>query len=364
MDEWEDYYKILQVHYLAEPEVIEGAYKKLLKKYHPDVNKEHNAEEVMKLINRAYEVLGDPVSRKQYLFRWIEKHSGISGLIKEQQMNKKNDFLFHPAKEVLLDYLKLISEKKLNLAYELLSETDKKYIKKKDFIKWQIKVSEVFDLKSYECFVKNNYSSISIRNCFYELLVEFRVKVTEMNNVMDRLEEDEFSKSVVLENNNWRVFLGYRELEKMINKFDELISLKKMKFSEKKRIQKIMNIDNASELLNKKGFNEKAKKEQDRHNRYGNVFSIILCEIDESKRWNEIRYNAIRLVGKGINTCLRGLDISCRWKGKKFLLLLPETNSVRAKSAVCKIQKTVNELFYAQGEVSISMSFAISTTIL
>lgn len=35
----EDYYRILQVHYLAEPEIIESAYKRLAKKYHPDVNK-------------------------------------------------------------------------------------------------------------------------------------------------------------------------------------------------------------------------------------------------------------------------------------------------------------------------------------
>jgi len=35
---WKDYYRILQVHSSAEPEVIAGAYNKLLHKYHPDHN--------------------------------------------------------------------------------------------------------------------------------------------------------------------------------------------------------------------------------------------------------------------------------------------------------------------------------------
>ena len=61
-----DYYKILQVLPTAEDEVIEGAYKKLSKKYHPDVNKAEGAPEKMKQINAAYTVLRDPVSRSLY----------------------------------------------------------------------------------------------------------------------------------------------------------------------------------------------------------------------------------------------------------------------------------------------------------
>lgn len=48
----EDFYRILQVHYLAEPEVIESAYRRLAKKYHPDVNKTAGAELRMKKSTR------------------------------------------------------------------------------------------------------------------------------------------------------------------------------------------------------------------------------------------------------------------------------------------------------------------------
>ncbi len=62
----QDCYKILQVDPKAEPEVIEGAYRRLARKYHPDVNKHPDAAQRMKEINLAYEVLSDPQKRAAY----------------------------------------------------------------------------------------------------------------------------------------------------------------------------------------------------------------------------------------------------------------------------------------------------------
>jgi curved DNA-binding protein CbpA len=61
-----DLYGILQVAPHAEPEVIEAAWKRLSKKYHPDVNKAPDANERMKAINHAYDILRDPVQRERY----------------------------------------------------------------------------------------------------------------------------------------------------------------------------------------------------------------------------------------------------------------------------------------------------------
>lgn len=61
-----DYYKILQVSPDAEQEVIEAAYRHLARKYHPDVNKSPHATERMRLINEAFETLGDPHKRTEY----------------------------------------------------------------------------------------------------------------------------------------------------------------------------------------------------------------------------------------------------------------------------------------------------------
>lgn len=61
-----DYYDILGVSKDASKEEIRKAYKKLAKKYHPDINKEEGAAEKFKEINEAASVLGDDQKRSQY----------------------------------------------------------------------------------------------------------------------------------------------------------------------------------------------------------------------------------------------------------------------------------------------------------
>ncbi|MFH0702315.1 MAG: DnaJ C-terminal domain-containing protein [bacterium] len=63
---YKDYYKILGVSRNASEQEIKSAFRKLARKYHPDVNKASDSAQRFKDINEAYEVLYDPQKRKRY----------------------------------------------------------------------------------------------------------------------------------------------------------------------------------------------------------------------------------------------------------------------------------------------------------
>ena len=64
--EFKDYYKILDVDPGADKKAIKTAFRKLARKYHPDVSDQHDAEEKFKEVAEAYEVLKDSDKRAEY----------------------------------------------------------------------------------------------------------------------------------------------------------------------------------------------------------------------------------------------------------------------------------------------------------
>lgn len=124
-----NYYKTLQVDSEAEVEVIEAAYKRLALKYHPDINKSPEAEERMKAINEARNVLTNPSERRKYDQRLNqasqEKQSqGQNSSRWQETVNDDNIWeeqaVQNLATQILIVIQQLLNEKKWRLAKEKL----------------------------------------------------------------------------------------------------------------------------------------------------------------------------------------------------------------------------------------------------
>ena len=85
-----DLYSVLGVSRRADQDTIRKAYKKLARKYHPDLNKSPAAAEKFKEINAAYDVVGDEEKRKLYdqfgeaaeeVYEETRVHSKLTGRI-------------------------------------------------------------------------------------------------------------------------------------------------------------------------------------------------------------------------------------------------------------------------------------------
>jgi len=75
--QYKDYYEVLGVTRGADADAVKRAYRKLARKYHPDVSKEKNAENKFKELQEAYEVLRDPTSARPTI-SWDETTGRVS----------------------------------------------------------------------------------------------------------------------------------------------------------------------------------------------------------------------------------------------------------------------------------------------
>lgn len=345
MHKWEDYYKLLQIDFLADSDMIALAYKNLAKKHHPDVNKNVVSVEIMTKINAAYETLSHPDKRSQYDLKWLERH-GTNRNRNFKEISSIDALIARQAKGVLQVYFDCLLTKDYETAYRYISENDKKYISKQDFIKWQETVAKVFQPTCFELETLKCYKRKVLKETTFDEVIEFNVTVSEKNLIMNRMEDDEFIKQMVFENNQWSVYIGYKKLTPHINKFERLSNLS----HNKKRVLVKTNLktDFITGFLNKKSLLEKIFLEIERYNRYGNIFSVLICKLSYPDDSNILKLGSnkhliIKEVSDVISQSIRILDVPCRWSENTFIILLPETNLAATGIVIKKLRHKIKD---------------------
>ena len=106
--------------------------------------------------------------------------------------------------------------------------------------------------------------------------------------------------------------------------------------------------------------------EKSRSERHNSTFSIILADVDQFKSINDSLGHlagdrVLREIAARINSNCRAEDISARWGGDEFMLLLPETNLRHAAIVAEKIARSVSEapIIWEQQDIRVSMSFGV-----
>lgn len=129
-------------------------------------------------------------------------------------------------------------------------------------------------------------------------------------------------------------------------------------------LEKRVNVDELTQLYNRRKFLEDLAVEYSRANRYKYPFSIIISDIDHFKSVND-RFGhlagdeVLRQFAHCLQQQLRKSDVSARWGGEEFIVLLPATHEDEALKVAKKLHDLVSSCCKIHEE-SVTASFGVA----
>lgn len=161
----------------------------------------------------------------------------------------------------------------------------------------------------------------------------------------------------------------FRE-EEVLARIGSQLSLRKLAYEKEeliKRLDSLSRIDPLTKLSNRRDIFEKLEYEQSKYERYGNEFSIIMCDIDYFKKINDqfghdVGDHVLRDVAEILQNSVRKVDYIARWGGEEFLAVLTETSLLGAAQVAEKIRVSVEKHKYEldQDMDPVTMSFGVA----
>jgi len=211
MANWMDWYRVLQVQHFADKEVIQAAYKKLCFKYHPDSVTCKDDGEMMRRLNRAYEILSNENYRRSYDMEWRRYYQNKSAA----RIGQKRHHTFssgNSAKKVMSHYFTCLTGKLYEDAYALLCDSDKQKVPFEHFLTWQQCVANLYQIYDFQITESRRCDDFLMEGYAPYAAERFNIIVHEENLSTFSKNSFSVSKFTILENGRWRIYLGYRDV--------------------------------------------------------------------------------------------------------------------------------------------------------
>jgi len=380
LERWQDHYSVLQVHPDAEIEVIQSAYKRLCRKYHPDVNHSDAATEKIKHINLAYEALSDPVQRRAFHVEWTRR--SVTRLPATTRVEVRERVVYvnrtppkpapppPPVKDmgtpeagaVLREYFNKISSKNFREAFALVSDLDKKRFSYGSYVEWQESVAAIYQIGSFDIELFRRHNDLKADKDIKYRAEEFKVSVSEKDKLTGRVNEYSFTKFAVCENGKWHIYLGYRDLTPLLVQFKTMASTQEETILINQWDSYRETHDLTLGLLNKKGLERAAEPEMYRQRRYDRPFSVAIFKIMLPDRITDDghRRHVMKYIGYIISKNVRLID-HVAWLGDdSFGLLFGESDKRSAILAARRILQTVMHDVAACFDFEIDMKMGVA----
>ncbi len=124
-------------------------------------------------------------------------------------------------------------------------------------------------------------------------------------------------------------------------------------------------MDELTGLYNRRYFEECLDREIDRHSRYGGTLSLVILDLDSFKTYNDIHGHlagdkVLNQIGHLIKRTVRKIDLSFRYGGDEFALILPQTGVEQAYVVADRVRKRISSGMQSR-QIPFTASFGLAT---
>ena len=131
------------------------------------------------------------------------------------------------------------------------------------------------------------------------------------------------------------------------------------------RAEQRARIDELTGLFSRRHFEERLKEEIARHSRYGNMFSLLMIDLDSFKTYNDIYGHPsgdrlLSQIGEIVMRSVRGGDLAFRYGGDEFTVILPSTTSGEAYVVAERVRENIAAEMKAK-EVAVTCSIGLAS---